>query len=902
MKVNVRHATLALLAFALATATILPAQQPAPQAPPAGAAPQAGGPQGGPPRPAPGEEKPFDEVVKDHEVIKGLFTFYWKADEHKLLMELAPDQFDKIYLLSATVDRTAGESGLYASQMSATIPLYFQRIGKSVRLMQKNTRFTAKPGTPEGRSAERSFTDSLLGAAKVASKPHAERKSIVIDVSEMLLADLPGWAPGLNQVYQPSVYRFDKANSYLGGVKAFPENVLVDVWLHYTTDNPRSPSLTLPDRRSIPIGMKYEISSLKETGYRPRIGDDRVGYFFVYRVDYSTNVPGDEDQYLVRRWHLEKQNPGAALSPPKEPIVFWLENTIPVEYRDAFREGVLVWNKAFERIGFRDAVVVKQQPDDADWDPADTRYNTIRWFHGVGASFAIGPSRSNPFTGQIYDADIGFSDGIVRFSRRAGQELVHPVSHDDPVDARVMPMPFGQQPDPQCNYAEGLAQQAAFGLDLLEARGGFSPEAEREFMRQYILEVTAHEVGHTLGLRHNFRASTLLKFDQLHDTGVTRKMGQSGSVMDYNPIVLAGTGQKQGDYTTLTIGPYDHWAIEYGYKPIAGDEKAELAKIAARVAEHGHAYSTDEDALGGSTTSIDPRAFLFDASDDPIAYNRHRIGIINELWTNAETKLVKPGDGYQVLRRTVGRGFGEYNRSLSVVARLIGGIFHHRDHAGDLDARVPYTPVPAARQREALEFLRKHAFGEKSFVLPAGLHNKLAIDRMPQLTTTPVTRIDYPWHDQVLASQAGVLGRLYSAPVLKRVQDSELLFAANEKPFSMADLFSGLDTAIWSELAAPGAKISAVRRNLQREQVRVLIRLLMRPAPQLPPQPPPGFVPPPQVPHDATTLARASLVSLQGKIRQALPAATDRTTRAHLEETAARIDAALKAQMAKPLE
>ncbi len=885
-------------------------QPPAPQpkAPPA-AAPQAAAqpPQAGaPPAARPGEDKPFDEVVKDMEVSKGLFTFYSKADENKMLMEILPDQLDKVFIFAATVDRTAGERGLYASQVDASAAIYFQRVGKTVRLMEKNTRFTAKLGTPEGRSTARSFTDSLLGTAKMASKPHPERKSILIDVAELLLTDLPAWTPVLNQIYTPTVYRFDKANSSVGTVKTFPENVLLETWLHYATDNPRSPTLTLADARSLPIVMKYDISTLKETGYKPRLGDDRIGYFLVYRQDYTSNQAGAEDLYLLRRWHLEKQDPNAAVSPPKQPIVYWLENTIPLEYRDAFREGALMYNKAFEKIGFKDAIVVKQMPDDADWDPADTRYNTIRWFNGVGASFAIGPSRSNPFTGQIYDADIGFSDGIVRGGRRTGAEFVGPVvqdsSYSHEAGSYTMPMLFGKRPDPQCTYAEGLAEQAAFGLDLLDIRGALTPELEKEFIRQYIVEVTAHEVGHTLGLRHNFRASTLLKPSQLNDTGVTSKMGQSGSVMDYNPVVIAPKGEKQGDYVPLTIGPYDYWAVEYGYKPIAGDEKAELARIASRVADYGNAYSTDEDAQGGSPNSIDPRAFLFDMSDDPIAFNRTRIGIINELWANAEKKLVKPGDGYQVLRRAVNRGGGEYNRALSSTARFIGGINHHRDHSGDPNGRPTYTPVPAAKQREALEFLRLHAFSEKAFVLPAGLLNKLAVDRMPQLSITPVTRIDYPWHDQVLAIQTGVLSRLYNAAVLKRIQDSELLFATNEKPFTLADLFSGLDSAIWSELNAPGARISSLRRNLQREQVRQLIRLVMRPAPPAPPTPPPpGFVPPPVPPEDATTLARASLVGVQAKIRQSLAGVTDRTTRAHLEETNARIDAALKAQMEKPL-
>src|SRR5205807_1793820 len=214
-------------------------------------------------------------------------------------------------------------------------------------------------------------------------------------------------------------------------------------------------------------------------------------------------------------------DPAAKLSPPKQPIVFWLENTIPVQYREWFKEGVLLWNKAFERIGFKDAIEVKQQPDDANWEAADTRYSTIRWFGGVDATF---------------------------------------------------------------------------GVAVLEARGELTPEVQERVMREWIIEVTAHEVGHTLGLRHNFRASTILKVDELNDLQKTDTIGQTGSVMDYNPIFIASKGERQGHFLTPTLGPYDYWAIEYAYKPIQGDEKAELSKIASRAADPMVAYSTDEDA------------------------------------------------------------------------------------------------------------------------------------------------------------------------------------------------------------------------------------------------------------------------------------------------------------------
>jgi hypothetical protein len=387
-----------------------------------------------------------------------------------------------------------------------------------------------------------------------------------------------------------------------------------------------------------------------------------------------------------------------------------------------------------------------------------------------------------------------------------------------------------------------------------------------------------------------------LKPEELNDVSRTETVGQSASVMDYNPIIIAGKGEKQGDFVPITLGTYDYWAIEYAYRPIAGDEKAELAKIASRAADPMLPYSTDEDALGTfSVSAIDPLVNQFDASSDPLAYFRKRFEIANELWNSMESKLAKPGEGYQVLRRALGRGLGEYNGGLLTSSKFIGGIYHHRDHVGDPNGRLPFEPVPADKQREALELLRNYAFKEGNFTLPASLLNKLAIERLPTLDGLEglfsTQRIDYPWHDAVLNLQRAVLGRLFNPITLARIQDNELRFAPNETPFTMADLFNGLDHAIWSELDSSAAKISSLRRNLQREHVKQLIRLTLRPGQSA-------------IPEDATTLARASLTSLQTRIHNVLSAGkiTDSTSNAHVQETDDRITSALQAQMQKPLE
>ncbi|TMQ55618.1 MAG: zinc-dependent metalloprotease [Candidatus Eisenbacteria bacterium] len=870
---------------------------------PAGGKPEAG---------KPGDDKPFDEVVKDMTVVKGLFTFYRRADDNKVLMEILPAQLDRTFLFAGTLDQALGERGFYGAQQIGEFPLLFHQVGKSVQLVMRNSAFTAPDGSPAARAIARSFPNSILGAAKLQSKPHPERKSLLIDVSELLIKDLPGFAQGLTQAYQPTNYSFDKEKSAIRDVKDFPENCRVELMLHYQTDTPRTYSVTMPDARSVPLVVQYEISSLKETVYKPRLADDRVGHFLTIHQDFTSDRPSTPYVRYIDRWHLEKSDPAAALSPPKQPIVFWLENTIPVEYRDAIKEGTLLWNKAFEKIGFKDAVVVKQQPDSVDWDPADTRYNTIRWFAGVDAFFAIGPSRANPFTGEIYDADIGIGEGIVRSARRLGEEYVNPLSMTLDEPAPSLAAAWTRNPRALCSYGEGLAQQAALGMEILETRGGLTPEVEAKLMHQYIVELTAHEVGHTLGLRHNFRGSSILAPGDLNNTAKTAEIGQSSSVMDYNPVIVAAKGQKQGDFVPTTLGPYDYWAIEYAYKPIAGDEQAELAKIASRCADPMVPYSTDEDALGTfSPASIDPLANQYDASNDPLAYFKGRVGLVDELWNGMEKRLAKPGEGYQIYRRALGRGLNDDFRSMVTSSKLIGGVYHHRDHVGDPNGRLPYEPVPAAKQREALDFLNTATFGPKAFQLPASVLDRLANERNPGLDFASYfsTRLDYPWHDAVLTVQRAVLSRLYSPITLSRIQENELRFTPSEKPFRMADLFNGLTGAIWSELDSPGVPISSLRRNLQREQLKQLIRLTLRDGVSGPVAPqgpfgPPAIAAPPLPPEDATTLARASLVRIQTKIRAALAGKTaiEATTKAHLQETDARVTAALTAQLNRRVE
>ena len=200
-------------------------------------------------------------------------------------------------------------------------------------------------------------------------------------------------------------FKFDKSNSYYNYVKSFPNNSEIDVSIHYKSISPKY-KFTLADSRSMIHKYHISISLLPASSYVPRVADDRVGHFMTMYQDYSDTYKESPYVRFINRWNLQKLNPSLNISEPIEPIVFWIENTVPHEFRDAVREGIEKWNLAFEKIGFKNAIVAKQMPDDATWDPADTRYNTIRWMVQPGSAYAVGPSRANPFTGELYDADI----------------------------------------------------------------------------------------------------------------------------------------------------------------------------------------------------------------------------------------------------------------------------------------------------------------------------------------------------------------------------------------------------------------------------------------------------------------------------------------------------------------
>ncbi|MFO1262457.1 MAG: zinc-dependent metalloprotease [Rhodoferax sp.] len=827
--------------------------------------------------------KPFAEVTKDAKVENGLFPI-WRKDE-KVWLEIPQAMLNKPFLFSSNIANSVGERGLYASQMGASWMATFRLVGRQVQLLALNTKFRALSGDGAQHAVDQAFSPSLLGSNAVASAEHPERKSVLVDAS-FLLSDIPGYSTRLETAYRLP-FGVDRANSSFANMRAEPSLSTLTARIHFAT--PRIPAapltpppgvalppppLATPDPRSLFVDYVYSFSELAAAPMAPRRADPRLGHFTESFTDLGNDLKANPRVHYIKRWRLEKQDPSAALSEPVKPITYWLDKNIPPRYRAAVQAGILEWNKAFERIGFKNAIVVQQQGDDATWDNMDAGHASVRWFVGADVGFAIGPSHADPRSGEILDADIGMSDVFARGSRRLIVEDVGR-SADAPTGSATL--------EAQCTYAQAAAQELEFALDVLEARGDIapdSPEAEA-FVQAVIKDTIMHEVGHTLGLKHNFKASTTITQAQLRDKAFTEQHGISGSVMDYNAYNLALQGEPQASFNNTTLGPYDYWAIEYAYKPIdPAQEATELNRIAARSTEPQLAYADDADAGGfGPYDGMDPLANRFDLGDDPLAYYKKRLQLSQELWARIQQRKPQPGDDPLRQRRSLLAGFTQLQRAAELVGKYVGGMHALRDLPGTT-GRASFTPVEPQRQREALQFMARGLFSERSFQFRPELLASLTVDYNEMARATPVSIAA-----AVAGIQATALDRVLSPHTANRLMDlpSFLPAAQRKNLISLDEVYTTLQASIWSELRS-GRNIDRLRRNLQREYLKRIQTLLTKGSSALP--------------ADALSLVRLHATQLQGTLRVASQRPGLNTeTRAHLAESLSGLSEALRATM-----
>jgi len=843
----------------------------------------AGAPPGAPARP-PGGYRNFGELSKDAVVRTGFFDTYQKED--KLYLAIPRDRLGKDFLMEMKIAQGIGANGLFGGTMLSLFEanvVAIERHGEQLFLVQKPHRFTARNNPAAARAVDLTFGASVLEVARIES--FRDDSAVVVDAANWFVSDLSGIGQAVRFAVsttpgRPAPATFDRTRSYLESVKAFPQNLNIRAKLTFRPQEPAG-FASVPDGRFLPIAIHYTLASLPVQPMTPRYGDDRVGNFWTVHKDFSQE---DSTTFvrMVNRWRLEPGEPVGDKFRPRQPITYYIDPNVPEAYRAGFKAGVEAWNSAFEAAGWVGAIRALDLPADAD--PEDIRFATLRWNVSDQPGYgAIGPSTVDPRTGEVLDADILFESTMFGNFRNSWRNIFGPSSAAAALE-QALGVGDYQPKEGQfelTGFASAFAEQGGLLKAALVANGtiGARDPVPAQFVDQAVKWVVMHEVGHTLGLQHNFRSSASTPVAKLQDPAWATENGVYSSVMEYPSVNIAPRGKQTGPYYTPGIGSYDRWAISYGYTP--DDARAQV--LARQVADPRHLYGTN--AESGGAGALDPTINIYDLGDDPLAWGKERTAILLELLQDLPGKVLADNSQYSDLTTAFNGIMNEYARAVAPAIKHLGGAYINRDHMGDPAGRLPFVNVPRAKQREALDFIVERVFAPTALTVAPATLQRMGSNRWLHWgsTTTFNGRLDFPYHEGVLGFQAATLANLLNPFRLARIRDGETKYGAATM-VTIPELMGALTRSIWTEAWGPAPRAtSAVRRDLQRAYIDQMTQLLVQPAAR--------------TPADARSVARAQLRDLNRRIGTAVARGTtlDAYTRAHLEESRARIEKALSA-------
>lgn len=748
-------------------------------------------------------EKTLNSATKGHRKIDGLFTLYLDTAKGGLKMFIDKDKIGQEFIYQSF--SIGGPSQLFLNQnmLRSTFVFSIERNFDKLEFVMENTNLYYEE-------------DKALSKAKNADVSRAKFYSTKIDFE-----DSTGYLIDVDLLYQGQLMdaikpdregakvfnlgTLNKSKSQYLNVRSFPKNTDVVVSLTFDNAQPKvGGGKYVTDARYIEVKMQHTFIAMPDNDYEPRFDDPRVGYFVTQRDNMTTyDYPRYHD--LIHRWDLVKKHPDSLISEPVEPIVWWVENTTPVEYRHLVMEAGRRWNRAFEKAGFRNAVVMKMMPDTATWDPADIRYNVIRWVSSE-LGLAIGPSFVNPRTGQILGADITVDFGM----------LLHSLNEQQLFNTQFGPYDFhfdsqeGDQNHRMCSIATEKRMQHAAAVAMLQANDASEEELKR-LTEEFIIELILHEMGHTLGLAHNMKASQMLSLEEAHDTSITHAIGVTASVMDYAIVNVHSDKSKQGDYYTTVPGPYDLWAIEYGYTP--DPTGTILAEILNRSSDPKLDFGNDADIVS-AWSGVDPRVMTWDMSSDVVEYAIDRCVGINHSVSHITARYVNDSSSYQkmlFMYHMMQRGRAAMSRATS---RYIGGIYVNRNYPGQTSS-TPYTVVPEAYQRSAMQFLREYIFAPDAFAADEYIYPYLQPQRRGWnfYGRTEDPKIQ----NLVLGIQMNALDYIVSPTTLNRITNTSLYGNTYTVDKVLADLVAACFEDDWS------TEVNIFRQNLQTELVKKLI-------------------------------------------------------------------------------
>ena len=755
------------------------------------------------------------EKTKGSKKNEGLFTLYQDTTTGSVQLFVKKDQLNNEFVYQSFSINGPTELNLNQSMHRANFVLKIVKAFDKIEFHEVNTDFYYDKNNPISKTAEVDKPEAVVYSDKIVVE---DSLGYLVNVDGLFLSEKldpvkPPSIPSPMAAMRFNLGQLSTAKSKYYTIRSFPNNTDVVVDLAYDNPNALAGSAAVTDPRYVRVRMQHSLIAMPNNNFKPRLDDHRVGYFSenVTNLTSTSPVPYKDK---IHRWNLVKKDPNAALSEPVEPIVWWVENTTPLEYRQTIIEAGLKWNEAFEKAGFKNAVQMKIMPDDATWDPADIRYNVLRWVASAQPRYgAIGPSFVNPKTGEILGSDI-----TIEWFSGSATPIFDELYNGNTTSNSVLPWKEENDNHASCTLAQELKAQYLTGLTTLEIADADVKDI-KEMHKQFLTYLIMHEMGHTMGLNHNMKASQMLSPTEVNNKEITRKIGTMGSVMDYPAINIALDKSKQGDYYTTKAGPYDLWAIEYGYTPFnENEEAAGLAKILSRSNEPYLIFGNDGDDMRAPGKAIDPRVNINDFTNDAIGYAEDRYKLVNNLMSKLVTKYSKPGQSYAELRARYSTLNGQRNSMTNAVSRYIGGVYIDRSQPEQKSSNKPMTPVPLATQKRAMEVLAKYVFAPTAFDADAQVYPYL--QRQRRGFDQGSSGEDFKITSNVLNLQAsGSLAHILHPNTLQRITNSRLY--GNQ--YSVADVMNDLQKAIFD--ADINGNVNVYRQYLQTTFIDGLVEL-----------------------------------------------------------------------------
>lgn len=775
--------------------------------------------------------KDYTKLLEDATHDDGLFTVHMKED--KLFFEIPDTLFGIEMLLVSRIAQLPPLSPyLNAGSKANEQVVRWERKGKKVLLRTVSYNAVADQNLPIYRSVRNNNFEPILAVFKVEAM-NADSNAVVIDVTAMYTKDIPAIG-GLSDSQRKSykVSRLDNERTFIDTARSYPINVEVRHTMTFNATDPPDNSRT----GTISMQMAQSMILLPKDPMVPRQADPRVGWFSVTQIDYSSNALKSDEKEYIRRWRLEPKDPAAyargELVEPVKPIVYYLDPATPDRWRPYFKKGIEAWNKAFAVAGFKNAIIAKDPPspeEDPDFDPEDARYSVVRYVASTTRN-AIGPSVSDPRTGEILESDIIWYHNHLRSYRN-----------------RFL-------------LETGAANPKARSLE--------TPDEE---IGEMMAMVIAHEVGHALGLPHNMKASAAYPVDSLRSGSFTQRNGIAATIMDYARYNYVAQPGDRNIRFVRQLGPYDLFAINWGYRylPKAKSPDQEMATLDKWIMEHeGDPIYMFGDGRGG----IDPNSQTENVGDDAVKASTYGMANLQKVapklidWTSTD------GQPYDDLEELYGELLGVWSRYVGHVATNIGGVYETRKVNGQ--DGVVYEPVPAEKQRESTRWMLDNAFANPEWLLDPAILQRIshsgAVDRIRGLQVRHLNNI----------LDLGRLARLIEAETFH-----------GSSAYSLLDLFKDLRKGIWSETYENKAT-NVFRRNLQRaflERMEYLLEEEQRPVPAEARR----FVQRTNIDvsqSDIRPVVRAELQQLKKDIEVGRTKVRDEMTRIHLQDCAKRID------------